>query len=112
VTSPDGVPYLVPEIMLLFKARHDRPKDQADFAGALPSLNRTCRTWLAAALARVHPGHSCGTRLRRAPRLAGSRCGGGRDGPPAVDQVAAQYPQYPVGAEQPFGAVLQADDPD
>jgi hypothetical protein len=35
MTSPDGVPYLVPEIVLLFKAR----------------------AWLAAALARVHPGH-------------------------------------------------------
>jgi hypothetical protein len=37
LTSPDGVPYLVPEIVLLFKAKHDRPKDNADFTGVLPT---------------------------------------------------------------------------
>ena len=57
VTSPEGIPYLVPEIVLLFKAKHDRPKDHADFAGVLPLLNPVRRAWLATALARVHPGH-------------------------------------------------------
>ena len=38
--------------------------------------------------------------------------GGGRGGTPAVGQVAAQHPQHAVRAEQPFGAVLQADDTD
>jgi hypothetical protein len=57
VTSPEGIPYLAPEIVLLFKARHDRPKDQGDFTGVLPLLNPGRRAWLAAALARVHPGH-------------------------------------------------------
>jgi hypothetical protein len=57
VTSPEGIPYLVPQIVLLFKAKHHRPKDQADFTGALPLLNPARRSWLAAALARVHPGH-------------------------------------------------------
>jgi hypothetical protein len=57
VMSPDGIPYLLPEIVLLFKAKHDRPKDNADFAGALPLLSREGRAWLTAALARVHPGH-------------------------------------------------------
>jgi hypothetical protein len=52
------VPYLVPEIVLLFKAKHDRPKDHADFAGIVPLLDPTQRAWLAAAaLARVDPGH-------------------------------------------------------
>lgn len=58
LSSPDGVPYLVPEIVLLFKAKHSRPKDQADFAGALPLLSPRRRAWLTAALTRVHPGHS------------------------------------------------------
>jgi hypothetical protein len=58
LTSPAGVPYLVPEIVLLFKAKHERPKDQADFAGALPLLDPTRRAWLATALGRVHPGHA------------------------------------------------------
>ena len=57
LTSDEGVPYLVPEIVLLFKAKHDRPKDHADFAGILPLLDPAQRAWLAAVLARVHPGH-------------------------------------------------------
>jgi hypothetical protein len=57
VRTPDGIPYVVPEIVLLFKAKHDRAKDHADFAGVLPSLDRTRREWLASALERVHPGH-------------------------------------------------------
>lgn len=56
VTS-DGIPYLMPEIVLLFKAKHDRPKDHADFEGTLPLLDDQQRTWLGAGLARVHPGH-------------------------------------------------------
>jgi hypothetical protein len=57
LTSPDGVPYLVPEIVLLFKAKHSRPKDQKDFSGVLPLLSAERRAWLTAALTRVHPGH-------------------------------------------------------
>jgi hypothetical protein len=37
------VPYLLPEIVLLFKAKHRRPKDRADFDGVLPLLDRACR---------------------------------------------------------------------
>jgi hypothetical protein len=57
MTSPDGVPYLAPEIVLLFKAKHPRAKDQSDFAGVLPVLGPIRRAWLAAALRRTHPGH-------------------------------------------------------
>lgn len=56
--TPDGIPYLVPEIVLLFKAKHDRPKDHADFEGVLPLLSDEQRAWLADGLARVHPGHA------------------------------------------------------
>ena len=56
-TTPDGVPYLVPEIVLLFKAKHSRPKDDADFAGTLPLLSPERRAWLRGTLAGVHPGH-------------------------------------------------------
>lgn len=63
-TSPAGIPYLVPEIVLLFKAKQIRPKDQADFSGVLPLLNPVRRAWLAAALARVHPGHPWISELR------------------------------------------------
>ena len=57
LTSPNGVPYLVPEIVLLFKAKHDRPKDNADFTGVLPHLTPARRAWLAEALTQVHPHH-------------------------------------------------------
>jgi len=52
-----GIPYGAPEIVLLFKAKHSRAKDDDDFAAALPRLAPARRRWLAAALTRVHPGH-------------------------------------------------------
>ncbi|HEY4388128.1 MAG TPA: aminoglycoside adenylyltransferase [Ktedonobacteraceae bacterium] len=55
--TADGIPYLAPEIQLLYKAKVPRPKDEADFARTLPHLNRERRAWLAQALAIVHPGH-------------------------------------------------------
>lgn len=55
--SQDGISYLAPQIVLLFKAQHDRPKGEADLAGALPLLAPEGRDWLRHALRRVHPGH-------------------------------------------------------
>ncbi|MEU5310450.1 hypothetical protein [Streptomyces sp. NPDC021562] len=55
--SADGIPYLVPELVLLFKAKDSRAKDHADFAGVLPLLGRTRRDLLGGWLALVHPGH-------------------------------------------------------
>jgi hypothetical protein len=53
-----GIPYLAPEITLLFKAKYpDLPKNEADFAGALPLLSPPAVGWLRWALGRVHPGH-------------------------------------------------------
>ncbi|MEO8744056.1 MAG: hypothetical protein ABI334_07560 [Candidatus Dormiibacterota bacterium] len=53
----DGVPYLSPEIVLLFKASLLRQKDEADFAAVIPSFDAATRQWLATALAVAHPGH-------------------------------------------------------
>lgn len=55
--TDDGIPYLVPELVLLFKAKHVRPKDQADFDRTVPLLTATRRDTLAELLTRVHPGH-------------------------------------------------------
>jgi hypothetical protein len=55
--SADGIPYLAPEIVLLFKAKHSRPKDHDDFAGAQPLLSAPQRTWLGYGLRRIHPDH-------------------------------------------------------
>ena len=53
----DGVRWLNPEVVLLFKAKHLRAKDRADFTTALPLLGEDRRAWLRHALAWTHPGH-------------------------------------------------------
>ncbi len=61
--TADGIPYGSPEIILLFKAKHVRPKDEADFDAVLPRLDAERRAWLADALELVHPGHPWQERL-------------------------------------------------
>jgi Aminoglycoside-2''-adenylyltransferase len=55
--SKDGIPYGRPEVVLLFKAKHARPKDDRDFTAVLPLLDPPARRWLIDALELVHPGH-------------------------------------------------------
>ncbi|MEU3980964.1 hypothetical protein AB0F77_12725 [Streptomyces sp. NPDC026672] len=55
--TADGIPYLVPELALLFKAKAPRPKDHTDFDGVLPLLGRERRDVLRGWLGRIHPGH-------------------------------------------------------
>lgn len=52
-----GIPYLAPELVLLFKAKHARQKDQSDFDATVPHMTPQQRDTLAELLARVHPGH-------------------------------------------------------
>jgi hypothetical protein len=56
--SIEGIPYLAPEIQLLYKAKAPRPKDEADFVKTLPALSQERRRWLKTALTMVHPQHS------------------------------------------------------
>jgi len=53
----DGIRYINPQILLLFKARMAKPKDEADFSAIAPLLDERQRTWLRDTLAQVHPGH-------------------------------------------------------
>ena len=53
----DGIPYIRPEVVLLFKAKGARPKDEADLAAVLPRLGPGRRALLAEWIDRVHPGH-------------------------------------------------------
>src|SRR3954452_10099875 len=64
-TTDDGVHYLRPEVVLLMKAKHVRPKDEADFASLLPQLDDRARAWLDEALALAHPEHPWRERLAR-----------------------------------------------
>jgi hypothetical protein len=52
-----GVRYLNPEIVLFLKAKHRRPKDEADLAAAWPLLSEAQRSWLLEAVAATLPGH-------------------------------------------------------
>jgi hypothetical protein len=61
--EPPGIPYLAPEIQLLYKAKYHRPKDDQDFDVALPLLEARRRPWLAETLAKFHPSDPWLTRL-------------------------------------------------
>lgn len=55
--SPQGIPYLAPEIQLLFKSQAMRPEDSADFAVTAPRLEPRARAWLKDALSKSNPYH-------------------------------------------------------
>jgi hypothetical protein len=52
-----GLPYLAPEIVLLFKAKHLEARDRVDFDHAIPALSVDARRWLRDAIEETHPGH-------------------------------------------------------
>ena len=54
--TQDGIPFLKPECVLLYKAKAHRDKDEADFAAIAPELDEAARKWLIEALAIAHPG--------------------------------------------------------
>jgi len=58
-----GVPFLGPEIVLLYKAKKPKTKDVADFNHALPRLGPEHRRWLHRALETCHPDHPWIARL-------------------------------------------------
>ena len=55
--TENGVPYLCPAAVLLFKAKHRREKDERDFRLALPKLLPSEKDDLRQWLATLHPGH-------------------------------------------------------
>lgn len=56
--TAEGIPYLNPEIVLLFKAKNNNEKDQHDFTKAVLKLDDAAKAWLGSSLRIVHPGHS------------------------------------------------------
>jgi hypothetical protein len=63
VFERDGLPYLAPEVQLLFKAKHARAKDEADFDAARPLLSLAQCDWLRCHLDAELPGHPWRVRL-------------------------------------------------
>lgn len=62
--ASDGIPYLRPDIVLLYKSKAPRGLDETDFITALPHLDAGQRGFLAAALWTVAPGHRWLERLK------------------------------------------------
>ncbi len=62
--ADDGVRYLNPEIVLIFKAKLTRPKDRIDLDRTLPLLAEAQRRLLEVYLEQEHPGHEWLTLLR------------------------------------------------
>lgn len=60
--SKTGIPFLAPEVVLLFKSKNtsgkERPKDQVDFEKIYPHLEPERRAWLLWALLATEPKHS------------------------------------------------------
>jgi hypothetical protein len=52
-----GTPILAPEVQLFYKAKGKLPKDEIDFAAALPLLEAQARQWLDEALSITAPNH-------------------------------------------------------
>lgn len=63
LTTDDDIRYLTPEIVLLYKAKHMREWDEADFETVLPELYLGQRHWLFHALEQEHPRHPWMKRL-------------------------------------------------
>jgi len=53
--SRSGLPILAPEVVLLFKAKHLLPRDQADFERVYPLLSCEAREWLMTGIELAHP---------------------------------------------------------
>jgi aminoglycoside-2''-adenylyltransferase len=56
--NSEGIPYLAPEIQLLYKARAMRAEDQADFDLITPRLDADACAWLRQSLAKTDPSHA------------------------------------------------------
>ena len=61
--ADDGIRYLHPEIVLFYKARLKRAKDEPDFDATLPFLTDARRQWMRSALESLVPDHHWISRL-------------------------------------------------
>jgi hypothetical protein len=55
--SREGIPFLSPEIVLLYKAKKPSPKDEADFYHTFKALDGDGRRWLSKAIKKEYPDH-------------------------------------------------------
>jgi hypothetical protein len=62
----NGVPFLRPEIVLLYKSSERSPKNDADFAATKPQLSQAAALWLHGAIAACDGQHPWLLRLSQA----------------------------------------------
>jgi hypothetical protein len=55
--TSDGVPYVRPEVVLLYRAAQSSARDDEDVRTVVDRLSSVGRSWLLDALATAHPGH-------------------------------------------------------
>jgi hypothetical protein len=76
LTAGNGLPYLAPELVLLFKSRNtsnqDRSRDQADFERVHSRLEPERRAWLQWALIATSPDHPWLAHLVKGTTAVGS----------------------------------------
>jgi hypothetical protein len=65
--SDAKLPYLAPEIVLLYKSKAPEARDDADLVSALPHLSPERRAWLRQALEHSRPGHPWTDIIAREP---------------------------------------------
>lgn len=63
--TEQGIPVLAPEVQLFYKAKRKLPKNEIDFAAALPLLDAAARGWLDESLALTAPDHHWRAALSR-----------------------------------------------
>jgi Aminoglycoside-2''-adenylyltransferase len=63
LTTHTGINFLSPEIVLLYKSKEPRAKDEQDFAAVVARLETERRTWLRNAIAACAAGHHWLNRL-------------------------------------------------
>jgi hypothetical protein len=56
--SADGIPYLAPEIQLLYKSKAIRSKDQTDFDTVVGRMDKDARAWLRRSIATMDGSHA------------------------------------------------------
>jgi len=64
LTSKEGIPYLHPAVVLLYKAKNPREKDHADFHAVKDLLSREDQRWLRNSLQIHVPDHEWISQLR------------------------------------------------
>lgn len=64
LTSGSGVPFLCPEIVLLYKAKDPQNKDERDFTRLASELGTARKDWLRQAIAQCYPDHCWISRLQ------------------------------------------------